>query len=216
MNGQLRVNASTCKKAFQNSELDGIYGSFDSPKSGPLNVLYNPLASLWHEYRNLQATQFQTYFMNIAHANQCQIDKSMFFSHQILPHAFSSFSRKKLGLDDDSDFFHSSNFQQGVNVYGPETYSDSFFEYTQKFKWNTYGIGEFHPQTALPSTESYIDMFKRHRAAGARYISPYYMSTSFDPKRSRSEVEAMCIHELNTQKGSDSLYNGIKKLMAEY
>ena len=145
--------------------------------------------------------------------NKClHVDK--LFSHQILPHSFPTFSRVKLGLDDR--FFMSRHFNQGVNVYGPDTHGKSFQTYIKRLKWTTYGIGEFHPQARLSSNSDYVAMFASHRHAGARYISPYFMSVEDLNLNESTDVTDMWIDEKNMKKGSDSLYRGIQHLMANF
>jgi hypothetical protein len=177
----------------------------------PLTPLfYNPLARLWLEYRNQVVANYLASFAGIA-GRSC-LAPDLVFSHQILPELNSSWDRDLLAVEQSQR--PTPIYHQGATLYGGAAYGPAFFDWVRDRGWTSYAVSELHPRfnRSVPEDEA---MFEDHRAHGARFVAPYFMSIT--PARVAPPLgvglNAMVIDPTNHVLGSDHLYDAIADIM---
>jgi hypothetical protein len=177
----------------------------------PLTPLfYNPLAELWLEYRNKVVADYLAGFATIA-ARSC-LGPDAVFSHQILPELNSSWNRDLLAVEQSQR--PNPIYHQGATLYGGAAYGPAFFDWARAYGWTSYAVSELHPRFNRPVSDNDA-MFEDHRAHGARFVAPYFMSIT--PPRVAPPLgvglNAMVIDPTNHVLGSDTLYESIVDIM---
>ena len=188
--------------------LSGVKASLDMPR--PLqDVYFNPLARDWNEYRAWQVRAFMARFYQVA--IEAGLPKDKLYSHQILPRVNSSWNPQLFAAD--QTLTADTPWKTGLNLYGGATDSDWVRHFLAQRKINDYGVPEFNPQQ-WKRPDASLNAMKSHYLAGARFISPYYLSLVPDRYRGgvKHEVNAMELRADNPKDGSSQLYQAIREL----
>jgi hypothetical protein len=176
-------------------------------------LLYNPLATLWLDYRGAQVADYIKMFARLA--EQSCLPHETIFSHQLLPELNSSWDADLMAVNASQR--PNADYNQGATLYGGAAWGKAFFDWKRAQGWDSYAVAEMHPRFALglAALEAALDA---HRRAGARYIAPYFMSIV--PLRERKlqsgELVRMLIDPANHQLGSAAFYRAIADTMHEH
>ncbi len=178
------------------------------PRLTPL--FYNPLATLWLEYRRQQVASYITGFAQLA-AQSC-LPKDVIFSHQLLPQLNSSWDSDLMAVDTSQQ--PNPAYHQGATLYGGAAFGEAFFNWKQARGWSDYGVSEMHPRFALTQAQ-FTDMLQAHREHGARFVAPYFMTiVPLGIRQSQTGgLGKMTITPDNHQLGSDTFYAAISDVM---
>lgn len=184
-----------------------LLGTIDGPV--PLqSLIYNPIATLWLEYRNLSVRRYVEQFAQLA-SNSC-LPAEKIFSHQITPSLDGSWNGDLLAADASKlpDRF----YNQGTTLYGGAAFGQAFFDMRDKLGWSRYSVSEMHPQVPL-APDQYLQMFNTHRSSGAVFVAPYYMSILPDRLSGGSGLAAYLIAPDNPLDGSNLYWQSIQSIM---
>lgn len=187
---------------------DYIKYNLDYPKD-QFSFYYNPLASLWHEFRRMQIVNYLSYFHN-------EIKKSCLgtiknYTHQLIPFPNPSWDATRFAIESSLKPF--DNINLGVSLYGEPTYGESFFNWKKSAPQSIYGITEFHPKKAM-MTEELNTMFNQHRMQGAQFIS-FFMDPRWEEKIISKKPYILSFDPDNKQHHSDKLYHSVQELLEE-
>lgn len=205
------VNATGLTRLKPLKGLAGVKGWLDLPRSLQ-DVYFNPLARDWNQYRAWQVRGFMDRFYQVAREAGLPADK--LYSHQILPGVNSSWNPQLFSVE--KTLAADTPWKAGVNMYGGATDSDWVRGFMVQRKMTGYGVPEFNPQQ-WKRPGAHMEAMKSHYAGGARFISPYYLSTI--PERYKLDVQhgvnAMELRADNPKEGSSQFYQAIREF-AEY
>ncbi len=192
-------------------QLNGVKTSLDLPKTG-LAVYYNPLARDWNAYRAWQVRRFMDRIYQVVH--DAGLPAHKIYSHQILPGVNSSWNSQLFAVD--QTFGADTPWKAGINLYGGATDSDWVRNFIKQRQLVDYGVPEFNPQQ-WKRPGAHLEAMRSHYLAGARFISPYYLSAIPDRYRASAanDVNAMELRADNPKDGSDQFYRAIRQF-AEY
>lgn len=189
------------------SELTGVKSSLDLPGQG-LELYFNPLARDWNQYRQWQVRQFMDRVYQIA--LEAGLPASKIYSHQILPRVNSSWNPQLFAVE--QTLAADVPWKLGINLYGGATDSDWVRGFLVQNKITDYGVPEFNPQQ-WKRPGAHLEAMMSHYLGGARFISPYYLSTV--PAKFRgganNSVNAMELRADNPKEGSDQFYRAIRQ-----
>ena len=207
---QSAVKSGTSKGLTKLKSLTGlsdVKASLDIPR--PLqDVYFNPLARDWNQYRAEQVRAFMARFYQVA--LEAGLPKDKLYSHQILPRVNSSWNPQLFAAD--QTLTADTPWKTGLNLYGGATDSDWVRHFLAQRKITDYGVPEFNPQQ-WKRPDAALNAMKSHYLAGARFISPYYLSLVPDRYRGgiKHEVNAMELRADNPKDGSSQLYQAIRE-----
>ena len=190
--------------------LAGVQVVLDTPRHD-LQVLFNPLARDWNAFRSEQVTAFLAHVFAVA--RDAGLPPGKLYSHQILPHANSSWNAELFATD--GSVGGALPWKQGFNTYGGAVAGEWIREFLKEGRITDYAVPEFHPQQ-WKRPGIHREALQLHRELGARFVSPYYLSIASDRERpARHQIEALEIRPNNPQDGSDALYRAIRDLAAQ-
>lgn len=179
--------------------------SVDGPKANQ-DVFYNPLVELWQLYRQYEVKQYLQHFAQIAAQ---YIPADLIFSHQISTELNGAWN-KEITAEEDSK--KENNFyNQGTTLYGGAAFGDAFFTNAKRDGWRTYSISEMNPMSDI-GVDGYVNMLNRHNKAGAKFVSPYFISVISDSRPLRG-LNMFEMRPGNTSAHSDQFYEAIKRVM---
>ena len=185
--------------------LAGVKTYLDLPRALQ-DVYFNPLARDWNQYRAWQVRAFMERFHKVALDAGLPADK--LYSHQILPAVNSSWNPQLFAAD--QTLGDGAPWKPGFNLYGGATDSAWVRSFMSARKIADYGVPEFNPQQ-WKRPGAHRDAMMSHYLGGARFISPYYLSTI--PDRYKGDVKhgvnAMELRADNSKDGSDQFYRAI-------
>lgn len=170
---------------------------------------FNPLASLWHEFRNQQVRLYLEHFSR--QVKQSCLKSVPTYVHQIMPMTNPSWDAGK--FDVDASLNTSSLIKPGVSLYGGPTYGITFFDWLKKTHTKQYGITEFHPLRAM-TTQEIHHVFMEHRKRGAKFLS-FFLEPDWIGKPNEQAGNIFSIDEKNPYFGSDKLHKSLQKLEKE-
>lgn len=179
--------------------------SVDGPKSDQ-DVYFNPLSELWQQYRRDEVKEYLQHFAQIADG---YLPKSLVFSHQITTELNGSWNE---GITAEGDSKKENAFyNQGTTLYGGASFGDAFFANAKRDGWKAYSISEMNPMSDI-GVKGYVKMLDRHNRAGARFVSPYFISVISDilPSRGLNMFE---MKPGNTAAHSDQFYEALRVVM---
>ena len=188
-------------------EMAGVKAWLDLPRSLQ-DVYYNPLARDWNQYRAWQVREFANKFYKVARETGLPVNK--LFSHQILPNVNSSWNPQLFAVEQTLTI--DDPWKMGLNLYGGATDSDWVRNFLAQRKIADYGVPEFNPQQ-WKRADAHRQAMMSHYLGGARYISPYYLSTI--PDRYKADVKhgvnAMELRADNPKDGSSQFYQAMRE-----
>ncbi len=187
---------------------EGLRLLIDGPADGQ-HILYNGMAKLWLEYRNLQVRHYYEQFATLAERS-C-IPKDKVFSHEITPQLAATWDDELMAVSAAQR--PDSLYSPGSTLYGGSAFGQAFFRLKASEGWKTYGVPELHPTFDL-DVQQMETMLERHRMEGARFVAPYYLYTV--PLRIppvESKLYEWRISKDNPNYGSANFYNAISDLM---
>jgi len=191
--------------------LAGVKTYMDLPRALQ-DVYFNPLARDWNQYRAWQVRAFMERFHKVALDAGLPADK--LYSHQILPAVNSSWNPQLFAAD--QTLGDGAPWKPGFNLYGGATDSAWVRSFMSARKIADYGVPEFNPQQ-WKRPGAHRDAMMSHYLGGARFISPYYLSTV--PDRYKGDVKhgvnAMELRADNSKDGSDQFYKAIREFAAQ-
>jgi hypothetical protein len=156
-------------------DVSGIASSIDSP-AGQSAYFYNPLVSLWHEFRGEQVVNYLAYFD--AHIRRSCLRDTATYTHQILPFINPGWDRHRFAVERSLQPF--GQVRNGISLYGDATYGRNFGEWFKTSGLAAYGVTEFHPLKPMSPDEVHA-MFESHRLRGADFISFFLQPRGLTP-----------------------------------
>ena len=186
---------------------EGLRYFIDSPADAS-SYYYNPLAPLWHAYRNQQVVDYLQHFNAIVRKS-CLAQYPV-FTHQLIPFANPSWDANKYAVD--ASLQPQPGLLPGISLYGESSYGNSFFEWMQGSRHGTYGVTEFHPLRALPPQELAQALY-RHKLRGAKFVS-MFIEGRVNGEFVSDERNMFAFDPANTGFGSDVLYASMKQVLA--
>ena len=174
----------------------------------PLSAYYyNPLVTLWHDFRKTQITHYLNHFGDIA-KSKC-IKPELIYSHQILPFVNPGWDENKFSVG--SDLGVPPNLRLGASLYGEASYGTSFFDWYAASGRDAYGVTEFHPLKAMdaPTLNRVLD---QHYQKNARFLSFFIDSAGLD-ENSKDSLNIFSFTPHNKNAGSNVLYESIREIL---
>jgi hypothetical protein len=149
----------------------------DAPANQPA-YFYNPLVSLWHEFRGEQVMRYLAYFS--AQIERSCLRNTATYTHQIMPFVNPGWDRNRFAVERSLQPFGAT--RKGISLYGDATYGRNFGEWFKTSRLESYGVTEFHP--LKPMTPDEVEsMFESHRQRGADFISFFVEPRGLTPGR---------------------------------
>ena len=178
----------------------------DSP--GDLSsYYYNPLVTLWHEFRKHQISEYLTHFGNIA-KSKC-INPKLIYSHQILPFVNPGWDENKYAVG--RDLAVPGDMRLGVSLYGEASYGTSFFDWFKGTRRSSYGVTEFHPLKAM-NTKALDMVLNQHFQNNAQFLSFFIEGVGLDEDPT-SKPNLFSFDLKNKNAGSDVLYKSVREIL---
>ncbi len=193
-------------------ELAGVVHAWvDLPKEMQ-DVYYNPLARDWDEFRAWQAASFLAHFTQQAVAAGLPANK--LYSHQVVPQVNSSWNTQLFATDLTLGGEHP--WRPGFNLYGGAVQGEWLQRFLSEGNIRDYGVPEFNPQQ-WKTPGIHLTAMRAHYDAGARFISPYYMSLIDQRYRASVEhaINSMELRPDNNKEGSSVFFEAIRTIAAE-
>ncbi|MDO5289619.1 MAG: beta-galactosidase [Pseudomonadota bacterium] len=185
-----------------------IHQWIDAP-TDERTVLYNPLAPLWHAWRNQQVVNYLSHFDQLL-AHSCLADVPR-RTQQIYPAENAGWDASRFASEQSLRPF--GHVGLGINLYGEATYDDSFFTWLTRSGQRSYAVTEFHPMRAM-SAADLRHVLLRHQAHGARSVSfflhPWQPSHGTPPG---AAPNPFALDPANPAFGSDQLYQSMQSLL---
>lgn len=186
----------------------GARASLDLPRQKQ-DVYFNPLARDWDRFRAQQVRALLAKFH--AEALQAGVAADKLFSHQIVPQVNSTWNQEFFAVD--ATLGGGPPWREGMNMYGGAVDSDWLRGFVASRGIRGYGVPEFNPQQwKLPGV--HLQAMQAQYRAGARFISPYFLSVTADPALRQNAVTSMEIRPDNPAEGSDAFYHAIREFSA--
>ncbi|HPZ58856.1 hypothetical protein [Ottowia sp.] len=188
-----------------------VHAWVDLPKDTQ-DVYYNPLARDWDEFRASQAASFLTHFTQQAVAAGLPAEK--LYSHQVVPQVNSSWNRQLFAVDQTLGGGHM--WRPGFNLYGGAVQGEWLERFLKEGQIRDYGVPEFNPQQ-WKTPGIHLAAMRTHYAAGARFISPYYLSLIDQRYRAKVDhaINRMELRPDNDKEGSAAFFEAIRTIALE-
>ena len=168
---------------------------------------YNPLATLWHEFRKSQVTNYLAHFGNIA-KSKC-INPERIYSHQILPFVNPGWDENKYAVG--ADLAVPPDIRLGISLYGEASYGTSFFDWFKGTQRTSYGVTEFHPLKKMNASE--LDaVLDHHFRNKAQFISFFVEGTGLDEDPTH-KANLFSFDSKNKNAGSDVLFESTRDIL---
>ncbi|QIL70234.1 hypothetical protein G7048_07630 [Diaphorobacter sp. HDW4B] len=183
------------------NQLEQLQYWLDMPK--PLqDVYYNPLAREWNEFRATQVNGMLNHFYRIARTEG--IPARLLFSHQIVPESNGTWN--PVLFASDASVSNVTPWRNGINQYGHSPFA---FEYLKNKHIRDYGVPEFNPLMGK-TPQLARQTFVQHYQAGARFVSPFYLSVVPARLRAPDDKRHFDIAPDNTRDGANALYSALE------
>ncbi len=183
------------------SELAQVQYWLDRPK--PMqDVYFNPLAREWNEFRAAQVYGLLDRFYRIARAEG--IPAKLLYSHQIVPDSNGAWN--PVLFASDTSVSNTTPWRTGINQYGASPYA---FEYLKQRHIQAYGVPEFNPLQGR-NPKATRGAFVQHYQAGAKFISPFYLSVVPARLRAADDKRDFDIAPDNPRDGGDATYEAME------
>ncbi|QNP49969.1 beta-galactosidase [Diaphorobacter aerolatus] len=182
-------------------ELASVQLWLDRPK--PLqDVYYNPMAREWNRFRAHQVNQLLDHFYRIARAEGLPAD--LLYSHQIIPETNGAWN--PVLFASDQSISNTTPWRTGINQYGASPY---VFEYLNERLVRAYGVPEFNPLQGR-NPEAARAALVRHYQAGARFVSPFFISVVPARLRAADDKRLFDIATDNPVDGNDAFHDTLQ------
>lgn len=181
----------------------------DSPTEA-LSVFYNPLVSIWHDFRSRQVTRYLQY--HAENVRQSCLHKTPIYTHQIVPFTNPSWDASRFAIDRSLE--GGTGMALGISLYGESAYGGSIAKWMQSRRFglpSDYGITEFHPLRKM-TPEELGHTFQQHQLRGAKFAS-FFLEGRWLGKRMRSEMNTFSMDPENPLYGSNVLYGSMSALL---
>ena len=187
----------------------GLQFSIDQPQNLQ-SYFFNPLARDWGSFRSGQVTQaYQTWFDRAVASG---LPKDKLFSHQIAPATIGSWNPMLFAADESLQGPHP--YKKGINTYGGSA-SMRLLKQHYLQTGEIFGVPEFHSQ-AWKDPQAAYRVLQDFQSGGASFVSPYFISMVPEKLRGKDNAHnKFRIAPENRDYGSDYLYHGIVKLVAQ-
>jgi len=169
---------------------------------------YNPLASLWHAFRQRQVTDYLRFF-NQQMQDSCLANVPR-YTHQIIPFTNPSWDENKFAIQDS--LRPHQGLRLGVSLYGEPTYGTSFAQWLARSGQHRYGITEFHPLKAMDA-QAMSQVLEQHAHQGADFLS-FFMEPRWDGERMPRGHNIFSFDPENLQFGSNALYRAVQETLS--
>jgi len=187
--------------------LAGVSGALDLPASGQ-QVLFNPLAREWNEFRSQQVLAFMHQLFRVARDAGLPADK--LYSHQILSRVNSTWNADLFAID--GSIGSGLPWKQGFNTYGGAAAGPWTQRLLQQGRISDYGLPEFHLQQ-WKKPQAHREALQLHLRQGARFVSPYFVSViSNRDAKMEAAIKQLEIRPNNAKEGSDKMHAAILEL----
>ena len=174
-------------------------GNLDGPES--YQVLYNPLAEIWQEFRSHQVTNYLKKANSIL--VEAGISQNKIYSHQVLASLNGGWNETLFASD--TSLASTVSYNLGVNLYGGLTNNLLVDNLVSEKR---FGSPEFNPQTF--KTPDYFKQAIMHQyEACSDFISPYFFGIIVTED---FEHEKMNILGENNDMGAKYFYQAIKQM----
>lgn len=195
---------------FLSLSSSGYTGYLDRPQSDSV-VSYLPLARYWLAFREKVIVDHVNFMSEILREHQ--VPDTLMYSYQLTPWMVGGWNPVLFGVGED--FFHETDANPGVTLYGGNTLNPDLFQNLPEAK--PYVIPEWHPQLDRSPMVPLASLYM-HYKQGAKFVAPYYLTThdlwpvvNFDPSANRDSHERMMIAPNNPLMGSRYVYEAIVK-----
>lgn len=173
------------------------------------SVYFNPLAPLWHAYRETQVTRYLQHFRGVV--GQSCLGRGPIYTHQIVPFSNPGWDESRFAIGDS--LTSGAGLSLGISLYGEPIYGESVTDWLRLTQpKRAYGITEFHPLKAMSAAEL-RQALVRHRRQGARFFS-FFLEPLWFGQRIETGMNLFSLDPDNHQYGSDVLYHSVGELLS--
>ena len=180
--------------------------SLDTPTNHAA-FFYNPLVTLWHEFRGEQIVRYLTFFDE--HIRRSCLADANLYSHQILPFINPDWDTHRFAAERSLQPFGQT--KTGISLYGEATYGRGFGQWFESSRLRSYGITEFHPLKGMPP-EDVRATLESHRLRGAQFLSFFLEPRGLTPG-SGVGLNQFSFDPQVPNYGSDKLYESMKAVI---
>lgn len=180
--------------------------SLDLPED-KVEIRFNPMAKLWHAYRNQQVVDYLQHFQRLL-ATSCLGQKTL-LTHQLIPYFNPSWDANRYAVDASLEAV--PGMASGISLYGEPAYGETFFRWRQSAHRSPYGVTEYHPLQAM-SPSQLATALERHRRNGAQFVS-MFLEGHFHGILMSEHLNAFAFERTNKGYGSDVLYQSLQKVL---
>ncbi|MBV8620758.1 MAG: hypothetical protein JOY84_17970 [Curvibacter sp.] len=169
---------------------------------------FNPLARLWHRYRNQQVVSYLDYFTRQLHGS-C-LGQPTLYTHQLIPYGNPSWDANRYAVD--ASLQSQPGLAPGISLYGRTAYGPEFIRWLHSTGHTKFGVTEFHPLTPLDTRQlaGTLDRLHQH---GARFVS-MFLESRIDGKLTEHLRNEFSFDPDNPTSGSDVLFHSLETLLA--
>lgn len=171
------------------------------------NYLFNPLASLWHDFRQVQVNNYLRSFSQVLESS-CLAAKPLYL-HQIIPHTNPGWDPQKFAIQ--RSLKPQPGLRLGVSLYGEPSTSASFLNNLNAQGQRHYGVTEFHPLKPLSPTEL-EQALQQHRRAGAEFLS-FFMEPAWQGAEIERIANPFSLSPSNPFKGSNTTFESLRSVL---
>jgi len=180
--------------------------SLDLPEN-QVEVRFNPMAKLWHAYRNQQVVDYIQHFQHLLAAT-CLGQKTL-LTHQLIPYFNPSWDANRYAVDASLESM--PGMASGISLYGEPAYGETFFRWRQSAHRSPYGVTEYHPLQAMNPSQL-ASALDRHRRNGAQFVS-MFLEGHFHGILMSDHLNAFAFERTNKGYGSDVLYHSLQNVL---
>ncbi|WP_234026764.1 beta-galactosidase [Melaminivora suipulveris] len=192
--------------ATPSTQAPQVHFHVDSPRDQS-DYYYNPLATLWHEFRAQQVLRYLAYF-SAQVQRSCLADVPR-YTHQIVPFANPGWDGTRFAIEDS--LRPPAGLNLGVSLYGEAAFGNSFSRWLRRTGTARYGITEFHPLRAM-DPQALDQAFQRHARQGAQFLS-FFLEPEWQGERVPRGHNLFSFDPQNREFGSDVLYRSVGQLL---
>lgn len=168
---------------------------------------FNPLARDWYRFRSEQVTLAYETWMD--ECIKVGLPKDKLYSHQIAVATVGSWN--PLLTASDASLRGARIYKKGINLYAGSA-NIKLLKTHYLLPHEQFGVPEFHPMAWKNPAES-IRVIRELWSGGARFVSPYFLSTAPDKFHSNHDAHnKFRVSPSNPEYGSDHFYRAIQSI----